>query len=170
MKLRPRRANSFQFEALEDRALLNAAIPASPSAEIHILKKPVTQVLQGPLTGTFTVKGQTVTLTGTANLGGVLGTANLTGKFKIAVNARTQKATVTGGTLTLTSGANKLTLSFTGTGKNSLGVFTLQFHGPVSGGAGTFKGATGSFTASGTASELDGTFQMNATATVKTKA
>jgi hypothetical protein len=176
---RARRASSFQFEALEDRSLLNAAIPASPSAEIHTLKKTVLpQIVQGTLAGTFTVKGLTVSLMGTGNLsssypGTVLGATTITGKFKLVVNSKTHVATVTLGTATLTSGAGKIKLSFTGSGKNTGGLLTFNINNKkgriAPGSSGHFKAATGSFKASGTAQELAGTFQLNNfTATVKT--
>jgi hypothetical protein len=166
---RARRTSSFQCEALEDRCLLNAAIPASPTAEIHTLKKTVLiQTVQGTLNGTFAVKGLTVSLMGTGNLLN-LGATIITGKFKLVVNSKTHVATVTLGTASLTSGADKIKLSFTGSGRDSSGVLSFSIKkGLITGGSGHFKAATGSFKASGTALELAGTFQINLTATVKT--
>ena len=40
-----RRTRLYQFETLEDRSLLNAAIPAHLAAEVHAFKAPKVQVL-----------------------------------------------------------------------------------------------------------------------------
>ena len=166
---RARRAGSFQFEALEDRSLLNAAIPASPTAQIQTLKKTaLPQHIQGPLSGTFSETNHLVSLSGKGSLL-VLGETNLTGQYKTSLNLKTLKLTITGGTATLASGANTINVKYTGSGKYANGLITSTMKGSITGGSGAFKGATGSFSASGTAEAFAGKFTVNVNATVKPK-
>jgi len=172
---RARRASSFQFETLEDRSLLNAAIPASPTAQVHALKAVVlTQTVQGTLTGTFAAQDHTVSTSGNGILssshpGTVVGATAMTGQYKTSLNIKTLKLTITGGTATLTSGVGTINVKYTGSGKyaNEL-TFTLK--GTITGGTGQFKGATGTFSGTGTAPDSSaGWFQETVNATIKTK-
>ena len=169
--MKKRRARTFRLESLEDRSLLNAALPASPTAEVHALKTTVvTQTVQGTLKGAFSASKHAASLMGSGPLS-VLGETEINGQYKSTVNLKTGKLTISGGTATLTFATGTLKVKYTGSGQYANDELTFTLKGTVTGGTGAFKGATGTFTASnGTAPELSsGKFSEFVTATVKTK-
>ena len=167
---RAKRTRSFHCEALEDRSLLNAAIPASPKAEIHTLKQTsVIQTIQGSLSGPYSGENQQVTTSGKGTLT-VIGPVTMTGQYRTKLNLKTHSLTMTGGTGTMTNGTDSVSVKFTGSGKIGNGEITFTMKGTITGGTGHYKGATGSFSSYGTAPELSfGTYHQTVTATVKTR-
>jgi len=162
-----RRKRSFQLESLEDRNLLSALPTAA--ALIQPLKAPkiITTTIKGLITGTFHLTGSTVALAARGNLP-VLGTTAVTGSYKLKEVGHTLKWTISGGTATLTDSAgDELTVKYTGSGAGLIS-FSFTTKGTVTGGTGHFKGATGTFSATGS-SYLEAA-QMTITLTVKTKA
>ena len=75
----------------------------------------------------------------------------------------------TGGTATLTdSSGDTIDISFTGTGHvKSTTDLTFSLKGSVSGGSGTYAGATGSFSGKGSFDIATDTFSIHATVTLK---
>ena len=174
-----RQTRSFRLESLEDRSLLSVAIPSNVAAQIQPMKAPkvVTQTLTGLVTGTFQ-KGAAhlVTIAAKGNLTAEGTTAplavSLSGEYKLTEVGRTSKWTLSGGTGTFTDSAgDKINIKFSGSGKGII-PFPFSVKGTITGGSGHFKGATGTFSATGTSTSynLFGTFQMNVSLTVKTKA
>ena len=162
--IRVKRSTSFQFDALEDRSLLSAVIT---TAEIQPLKTTVlTQTVQGTVNGEFSAINHVATLKASGNLT-VLKASTLTGQYKTAVKGLS--LTISAGTATLSGTGGTINVKFTGSGKYSSHLnFTLK--GTVTGGTGQFKGATGTFSATGIAPDSSsGLFQETITATVKTK-
>ncbi len=172
-----KQTRSFRLESLEDRSLLSVAIPSNVAAQVQALNVPkvVTQTLTGLVTGTFQ-KGadHLVTMAAHGNLTVEGTTAPLTvsvsGEYKLLEVGRTSKWTLSGGTATFTDSAgDKINIKFSGSGKGII-LFSFSTKGKITGGSGHFKGATGTFSATGTAYNSIGEFQMNVTLTVKTKA
>ena len=81
-------------------------VPASAPAEIHALKTTVvTHVIQGTISGRFSVGlGLHVTAGGTGNLS-VMGATTETGGYTLTINSKTHKVTTTGGSQTYSSTA-----------------------------------------------------------------
>jgi hypothetical protein len=173
-----KQTRSFQLESLEDRNLLSAAISSNVAAQVQPMKVPkvFTQTLTGLVTGTLKGAAPLVTIAAHGNLTVEGTTAPLTvsvsGEYKMLEVGRTSKWTLSGGTATFTDSAgDKINIKFSGSGKGII-LFPFSVKGTITGGSGHFKGATGTFSATGTSTSynLFGTFQMNVSLTVKTKA
>jgi hypothetical protein len=164
---RTKRTRSYRIEGLEDRSLLNGAVPTLAPAEVQLaMSNSVAQILKGTIKGTFTLKSGTVVFAGHGSLG-VTGVWTLSGKYTETVNHKTGVITVSGGTATATdSVGDRLTVKFTGSGTGT-STFTFSFKGTVTGGTGHFKGATGTFTAGLTANKATGSFVETVTINVK---
>ena len=165
--MRARRDRRFQCETLEDRSLLSA-IPGT-TAEVHPLKtKLVTEAVRGTLNGTFTDYYPVVTLLASGNLP-IFGRAEMSGSYQTHVNFKTLKSTDTGGMASIADyHGDGLILRFTGTGKESAsGLLVHSYKGTIIGGSLEFAGATGTFTASSTASPTLKTFQMTVDLKIK---
>lgn len=170
-----KQTRSFQLESLEDRNLLSAAILSNVAAQVQPMKVPkvVTQTLTGLVTGTFQ-KGAaplvTIAAHGNLTVEGTTAPVSVSGEYKMLEVGRTSKWTLSGGTATFTDSAgDKINIKFSGSGKGII-LFPFSVKGTITGGSGHFKGATGTFSATGTSYNLFGTFQMNVSLTVKTKA
>ena len=177
MGTKRKQTRSLRLESLEDRSLLSVTIPSNVAAQVQALKMPkvVTQTLTGLVTGT-SQKGadHLVTIAAHGNLTVEGTTAPLTvsvsGEYKLLEVGRTSEWTLSGGTATFTDSAgDKINIKFSGSGKGII-LFSFSTKGKITGGSGHFKGATGTFSATGTAYNSIGEFQMNVTLTVKTKA
>lgn len=170
-----KQTRSFQLESLEDRNLLSAAISSNVAAQVQPMKVPkvFTQTLTGLVTGTFQ-KGAaplvTIAAHGNLTVEGTTAPVSISGEYKMLEVGRTSKWTLSGGTATFTDSAgDKINIKFSGSGKGII-LFPFSVKGTITGGSGHFKGATGTFSATGTSYNLFGTFQMNVSLTVKTKA
>ena len=170
-----KQTRSFQLESLEDRNLLSAAISSNVAAQVQPMKVPkvFTQTLTGLVTGTFQ-KGAaplvTIAAHGNLTVEGTTAPVSISGEYKMLEVGRTSKWTLSGGTATFTDSAgDKINIKFSGSGKGII-PFPFSVKGTITGGSGHFKGATGTFSATGTSYNLFGTFQMNVSLTVKTKA
>jgi hypothetical protein len=170
-----KQTRSFRLESLEDRSLLSVTILPNVAAQVQPMKVPkvVTQTLTGLVTGTFQ-KGAAhlVTIAAKGNLTVKGATAPMTvsvsGKYKLLEVGHTLKWTLNGGTATFTDSAgDKINIKFSGSGKGTL-FLPFSVKGTITGGSGHFKGATGTFSATGTS--YYAFFHMNVTMTVKTKA
>ena len=169
MKLRAngvRRARSCRIEALEDRSLLSAAALSLAPADVRIEAASANQALRGTINGNFALSGDTVGFAGKGSLGAT-GEWTLTGRYTVSENVKTHKLTVSGGSGTATDSAGeRLSLEFTGSGKG-ISTFKLSFKGTVTGGTGHYQGATGTFSASATATDATGTFAEKVTIKAK---
>ena len=176
-----KQTRSFRLESLEDRSLLSAAIPSHAAAQVQPMKAPkvVTQTLTGLIAGTFQ-KGAahlvTIAATGNLTVEGATppGTVpvSVSGKYMLLEIGRTSRWTISGGTTALTethSVGDKINATFSGSGQGIF-LFSFSVKGKITGGTGHFKGATGTFSGSGTADNVAGTFHEDVTLTVKTKA
>ena len=164
---RMRRDRRFHCETLEDRNLLSA-VPAA-TAEVQVFKaKRVTEVVQGTMTGTFVIHGSTRGHIGICRHG-KYGEAQLSGSYHTKVNFKTLTSKETGGSAAISdSNGDGLIVKFTGTGKYSHGQFVHSFEGSITGGALKFNLATGTFTATSTATAgYLGTFQTTVKLTAK---
>ena len=166
---RMKRDRRFHCEALEDRNLLSA-VPGA-TAEVQAVKaKVVTEVVKGTMMGTFVINGSLVVITAYGNLTN-MGEAQLSGQYHTVVNYKTLTSKETHGNAAISdSHGDGLIVKFTGSGKESHGQFLHSFKGSIIGGGGKFNLATGTFTASSTATAgYSGTFETNVKLTVKVR-
>lgn len=167
---RMKRDRRFRCETLEDRNLLSA-VPAA-TAEVQALKsKVVTEVVQGTLTGSYVIHGSLVVILAYGDLTNMTGRVQLSGSYHTKVNLSTLRSTETGGSAAIEDGSGDgLVVKFTGSGKDVNGQFVHSFKGKITGGAGKFNLATGTFTASATSpAGFSGAFQTNVKLTAKVR-
>jgi hypothetical protein len=158
----------FRFEILEARALLSAAgLPAHPAAEVAPLARTHHETIKGSFSGTVSV-AQGVASFKSSGTASVLGAATCDGSEFYTLEKH-HSVKYTGGTATLTdSSGDTIDLSFTGTGHvKSTTDLTFSLKGSVSGGSGTYAGATGSFSGKGSFDIVTDTFSIHATVTLK---
>ncbi len=160
-----RRSRSIRLELLESRELLSAVgLPAHQAAEVAPLAKISVKTLKGSLSGRAVVTPVSITQ-GTVSLSASgTGGFDFTGSDDYSVNKKHAIKYTSGVGILSGSGGDQVDVSFTGSGKETgVASFTFSVKGPVKGGAGTFAGAAGKFTAKGSFDGATGVLSVNYT-------
>ncbi len=161
-----RRRHAFSIDFLEDRALLNAALPSAPTADVHTDTSSLHVKLAGSnlYSSSHYTNGRLVMIYDINANGHVakLGHVNLQGSYSITFSDEIPGKhpgfvySISQGTGTLSdSHGDQVFLSYGGSDliRNKKGTFSLS--GAVTGGSGSYAGATGSMHANGTAKSLE---------------
>jgi len=165
------RSRRFRLELLESRELLSAiGLPSHGAAEVSPLVKKKPEIIQGSASGlgkltliTSTTGTLTATSTGTAT---VLGAVTVKSSDSFSANRKhVLKYTHGVGSIANLS-VGSIDVTFTGTGRETGVISTFSVKGPVTGGAGQFAGAKGSFTATGSFNDITDAFSMSFKATL----
>ena len=164
-----RQKRTFRLELLESRELLSAVgLPRQSAAEIAPLAKSGHEVLKGTLTGKGVIRPIT-TFTGTSSFsssGSVIGPSSFDGSVSYTANKKLAIKYSHGTGTLANSGGDAINVSFTGSGHETGVVFSYSQKGKVTGGAGIYAGAKGSFAAKGTLNGASGAFTITLTITL----
>jgi hypothetical protein len=169
-----RQSRRFQLELLETRELLSVVgLPVLRAAEISPLAKAKGETIKGTLSGQgyvvpiSTSQGTTYfTASGSTT---ALGSTTLEGRVSYSVNKQ-HSLKYTNGVGTLADNSGDFKVSFSGSGpKVVAGDYTFSVKASVIGGSGTgsFTGAAGSFTGTGSLNILTHAFSIKLTVTLK---
>jgi hypothetical protein len=169
---KPCRSRTLRLEFLESRELLSTIpMPVDRTAEVSPMAKRARETITGPMSGTLHFV-PTSTTAGTASFRAtgsltILGQSTLTGSDNYSIS-RKNKVKYSNGSITLsdTSG-DTITASFKGSGKaTATGIDTFKVKGSVTGGTGSYTGATGKDSASGTFDDTTDAFSITVTVTL----
>jgi hypothetical protein len=159
------RSRAFRLELLESRELMSAV----GTSDQHIVQVSVAiQALHETIAGTYSgtaIASPTSEFKGTSDFrtaGTAIGPSSFDGSDSYSASKH-NTVKYTNGTATLadTSG-DEINVTFTGKGRgNGAGEYSIFAKGSVKGGAGTYAGAAGSFSSSGTFSDITGAFTAN---------
>ncbi len=176
----PRRSRTSRLEFCESRQLQSTvSAPLARTVEVSPMAKAHGETIKGSMSGTCSLSGsssmsgvfQHESINSTVGTGifvatgslTILGQASLTGSDSYSLSHH--EAKYTHGSVTVSdTGGDQITASFEGSGKASTtGKDTFKVRGPVTGGAGTYAGAAGKFSASGSFNSQTDEFSIKLT-------
>jgi hypothetical protein len=166
-----RRKRALRLERLESRELLTAVgLRPHHVAEVSLVVPAHRETIVSSLSGLGVVNATTMS-TGTTSFrssGTGIGLSTFDGGVSYSVNKRDAiKYTRGVGTLANLDG-DQINVFYSGTGRESAAAnFTFSVKGPVKGGAGTFAGAAGTFSARGSLNGATDAFSINLTIKLK---
>ncbi len=166
------RSRRFQLELLESRELLSVVgLPAPQAAEIIPLvakRETITGTLNGQGSQAMSSLTQGTTHFSASGSTTVLGSTTLAGSVSYSVNKQ-HAVKYTNGVATLADKSGDFKVSFSGSGPKAVaGDYTFSVKGSVIGGSGTgtFAGAAGSFSGTGSLNILTHVFSIKLTVTL----
>lgn len=166
-----RRKRAFRLELLELRELLTAVgLRPHHVAEVSLVVPANRETIVGSLSGLGVVNAITISKGTTTfrSSGTGIGLSTFDGGVSYSVNKHDAiKYTRGAGTLANLDG-DQINVVYSGSGRDTGAAnFTFSVKGPVKGGAGTFAGAAGTFSARGSLNGATDAFSINLTIKLK---